>query len=101
MHTSYDHLWPACTWFLKIVSVQTFVCMCVYVCGFDILEEVAMMQLGATFQIPAFIKDMDQLPPLKLKTDNYKLANSRIHVERIIGATRQRFPILSSILPIQ
>ena len=66
--------------------------------GFDISEEVAMMQ--ATLQIPTFTKGMDQLPPTEI-VKTRKLANLRIHVERVIGATRQRFSILSSILLIQ
>lgn len=66
--------------------------------GFDITEEVAMMQ--ASLQIPAFTRGMDQLPPTEIEKTR-KLANLRIHVERVIGATRQRFSILSSVLPIQ
>ena len=52
--------------FLKLfLCRRLYVCM--RVCGFDISEEVAMMQ--ATFQIPAFIKDMDQmqLPPTEIE----------------------------------
>ena len=66
--------------------------------GFDISEEVAMMQ--ATLQIPAFTKGMDQLPPTEIEKTK-KLINLRIHVERVVGAPRQCFSILSSILPIQ
>ena len=43
---------------------------------------------------------MDQLPPTEIEKTR-KLANLWIHVERVIGATRQRFSILSSILLIQ
>ena len=47
-------------------------CVCVCVCVFDISEEVAMMQ--AMFQIPAFIKDIDQLSPTEI--ENWKLARN-------------------------
>ena len=30
-----------------------------------------------------------------------KIANVRIHIERVIGATRQRYSILMSTLPIE
>ena len=43
---------------------------------------------------------MDQLPPTEIEKTR-KLANLWNHVERVIRATRQRFSILSSILPIQ
>lgn len=40
------------------------------------------------------------MPPVEVEK-TCKLANVRIHVERVIGATRQRFSILMSTLPIQ
>ena len=66
--------------------------------GFDIEEDVAMMQ--ASLKIPAFTKGVSQLSPLNVEKTR-KLANLRIHVERVIGATRQRYSILMSTLPIQ
>ena len=66
--------------------------------GFDVGEVVAMAQ--ASLHMPAFTKGLDQLPPVEVEKTR-KLANVRIHVERVIGATRQRFSILMSILPIQ
>jgi len=66
--------------------------------GFDISEEVGLMQ--ASLEIPAFTKGLSQLSPVDVEKTR-KLANLRIHVERVIGATRQRFSILSSVLPIQ
>ena len=66
--------------------------------GFDIEEDVAMMQ--ASLKIPAFTKGVGQLSPLDVEKTR-KLANLRIHVERVIGATRQRYSILMSTLPIQ
>ena len=53
-----------------------------------------------SLEIPAFTKGMPQLSPVDVEKTR-KLANLRIHIERVIGATRQRFSILSSILPIQ
>ena len=61
--------------------------------GFDVADSVAM--LGATLDIPAFTRGCKQLPPSDVEATR-KLANVRIHVERIIGAVRQRFQILSA-----
>ena len=66
--------------------------------GFDVGGVVAMSQ--ASLHMPAFIKGLDQLPPVEVEKTR-KLVNVRIHVERVIGATRQRFSILMSTLPIQ
>ena len=66
--------------------------------GFDIAEDVALMK--ASLKVPAFTKGMSQLSPVDVEKTR-KLANLRIHIERVIGATRQRFSILSSTLPIQ
>ena len=66
--------------------------------GFDIEEEVAMFQ--ASLKIPAFTKGVSQLSSLEIEKTR-KLANLRIHVERVIGATRQCYSILMSTLPIQ
>ena len=66
--------------------------------GFDIAEDVGLMQ--ASLEIPAFTKGLPQLSPVDIEKTR-KLANLRIHIERVIGATRQRFSILSSTLPIQ
>ena len=66
--------------------------------GFDIEEDVAMFQ--ASLKFPAFTKGVSQLPPLEIEKTR-KVANLRIHVERVIGATRQCYSILMSTLPIQ
>ena len=49
--------------------------------GFDISEEVAVTQ--ASLQIPVFAIGMDQFPPTEIERTR-KLANLRIHVERVI-----------------
>ena len=67
-------------------------------CGFDIAEEVALMQ--ASLQIPAFTRGLSQLFPVDVEKTR-KLANLCLHIERVIGATRQHFSILPSTLPIQ
>ena len=66
--------------------------------GFDVNDTFALC--GATLDIPTFTKGHDQLPPEDVEATR-KLANVRIHVERIIGAVRQRFQILSAtgVLP--
>ena len=61
--------------------------------GFDIHDSVAVM--GATLDIPAFTKGRAQLSAIEIEKTR-KLANIRIHVERVIGAVRQRFTILSA-----
>jgi len=59
--------------------------------GFDIAESVGSMH--AKLHIPAFTKGKTQLSALEVE-ETQKIANVRIHVERVIGAVRQRFPIL-------
>ena len=61
--------------------------------GFNVEDSVALQ--GATLDIPAFTRGGDQLPPGDIEATR-KLANVRIHVERIIGAVRQRYQILSA-----
>ena len=56
--------------------------------------------LGATLDIPAFTRGCEQLPPSDVEATR-KLANVRIHVERIIGAVRQRFQVLSATGALQ
>ncbi len=65
--------------------------------GFDISDSVGMMQ--ARLNIPAFTKGKDQLSALEIE-ETRSIANVRIHVERVIGAVRQRYSILRGILPI-
>ena len=62
--------------------------------GFDISESVGMMQ--ARLHLPSFTKGKNQLTALETRT----IANVRIHVERVIGAVRQRYSILKGTLPI-
>ena len=59
--------------------------------GFDIAEEVALMQ--ASLHIPPFTKGLSQLSPVDVEKSR-KLANLRIHIEWVIGATRQRFSLI-------
>ena len=59
--------------------------------GFDIGEDVARMQ--ASLKIPAFTHGRDQLLPNDIE-ETCQLANVRIHFERVIGATRQRYSIV-------
>uniref|UniRef100_A0ABD2W148 DDE Tnp4 domain-containing protein n=1 Tax=Trichogramma kaykai TaxID=54128 RepID=A0ABD2W148_9HYME len=63
------------------------------------LIEDSLNSIGATLNIPAFTKGLNQLDPVDLeKTRN--IANVRIHVERVIGALKQKYKILSGTLPI-
>ena len=61
--------------------------------GFDIGDSVGLM--GATLDIPAFTRGRDQLTAGEIERTR-KIANVRIHVERIIGVIRQRYTILSA-----
>lgn len=66
--------------------------------GFDIAESVAIM--GANLLVPAYMKGKTQLSSDDvLKTR--KIANVRIHVERVIGVVRQKYKILKGSIPIQ
>ena len=61
--------------------------------GFDVADSVAIM--GASLDLPAFTKGHEQLCAGEIENTR-KIANVRIHVERVIGAVRQRFTILSA-----
>ncbi len=63
--------------------------------GFDISDSVAMMQ--ARLHIPAFTRG--ELSAMEIH-DTKTIANVRIHVERVIGNVRQKYPILQSTVPI-
>ena len=53
----------------------------------------------ASLHILAFTKGVSQLSPAEVESTR-KLANLCIHVEHVIGATRQHYSILLSTLPI-
>ena len=61
--------------------------------GFDIAESVGMMQ--AT--LPAFTKGKSQLSALEVE-ETRTISNVRIHVERVIGMVKQKYPILQSTI---
>ncbi|XP_060604759.1 uncharacterized protein LOC132757489 [Ruditapes philippinarum] len=65
--------------------------------GFDIQASIGSM--CAEVKIPAFTKGKSQLSPLDMATTR-KIANVRIHVERVIGLVRQKYTILNGTLPI-
>lgn len=65
--------------------------------GFDIRESVGLM--CAEVKMPAFMKGRKQLTMMDV-IDSRKIANVRIHVERVIGSIRQKYNILNSCLPI-
>lgn len=56
--------------------------------GFTLHEEVWFGQ--AELNIPAFTKDKNQLDPFDVKT-TYKIANVRIHVQRVIHILKHTF----------
>jgi hypothetical protein len=65
--------------------------------GFRIDDD--LLPMGCRVVMPAFTKGLDQLS-YEDCTSTRELANLRIHVERIIGMLRNKFPILASTLPI-
>ena len=66
--------------------------------GFTIEDIIALY--GARLDIPAFTKGKEQLDAISVE-ETRRLANVRIHVERVIGVVRQKYQILSGILPIE
>ena len=64
--------------------------------GFTVQEGVWFHQ--AELNIPAFTKGKNQLDPVDVEKTR-KIANVRIHVERVIGILRQKYTILQSTLP--
>ncbi|XP_035678171.1 uncharacterized protein LOC118416983 isoform X1 [Branchiostoma floridae] len=65
--------------------------------GFTIADSVAFQ--GAKLHIPAFTKGKKQLSASEVETTR-KIANVRIHVERVIGLVRRKYSVLQSTLPI-
>ncbi|XP_013406439.1 uncharacterized protein LOC106170924 [Lingula anatina] len=61
--------------------------------GFDIQDSVGSM--CARLYIPAFTRGKSQLGALDVEQTR-RIANSRIHVERVIGVVRQKYSILSA-----
>ena len=61
--------------------------------GFDVADSLALF--GATLDIPAFTRGQNQLSAEEVEVTR-KIANVRIHVERIIGSVWQRYQILSA-----
>lgn len=65
--------------------------------GFDISDSVGAY--CATLEIPAFTRGKTQLSGIQVEQTR-RIANVRIHVERVIGNIRKKFSILSDTLPI-
>ena len=63
--------------------------------GFTVHEEVWFRQ--AELNIPAFTKGKSQLDLVDVEKTR-KIANVRIHVERIIGILRKKYTILQTML---
>ena len=65
--------------------------------GFDVGDTVGLY--AANLQIPAFMKGEKQLSAFDVEATS-GLASVRIHVERVIGLTRQKYTMLGSTIPI-
>ena len=65
--------------------------------GFDIQESVGLF--CARIKIPAFTKGKKQLSGIEVEQTR-RIANVRIHVERVIGNIRKKYGILSATQPI-
>lgn len=66
--------------------------------GFNISESVGFY--CAELIIPAFTRGKTQLSPLDIHKTR-KIANLRIHVERVIGNIRQKYNILRDQIPVE
>ena len=66
--------------------------------GFPLEETLATR--GARFKVPAFMKDRNQLAGIETELTR-RIANVRIHVERVIGGLRGRFRILKGPISIK
>jgi len=66
--------------------------------GFNIAEVLSVM--NTSLLIPSFTRGLKQLAPKDIEKSR-KIANLRIHIERVIGVVRQKYNILSSTIPIQ
>ena len=64
--------------------------------GFTVHEQVWFHQ--AELNIPAFTRGKKQLEPVDVE-ETRKIANVRIHVERVIGILGQKYTILQALLP--
>lgn len=65
--------------------------------GFTIAESVGLC--SARLKMPAFTRGQAQLTPWQVEATR-KLANVRIHVERVIGLLRNKYMITKSIVPV-
>lgn len=65
--------------------------------GFDIADSVGAV--CAQLYIPAFTKGKSQLSALEVETTR-KIANVRIHVERVIGNLKQKYTFFDSTMPV-
>ena len=66
--------------------------------GFKISDDVAFYQ--ARLVIPDFTKGKKQLHPLEVENTR-KIANVRIHVERVIGLVVRKFRIFDGEIPLE
>ena len=65
--------------------------------GFDIQESVGLK--GAEVKSPSFTKRRAQMNAFEIESTR-NIAHVRIHVERVIGLVRNKYTILSGILPL-
>ncbi len=65
--------------------------------GFDVQESVGLK--GAEVKIPSFTKRRAQMNAFEIESTR-NIAHFRIHVERVIGLVRNKYTILSGILPL-
>ncbi|XP_064479223.1 uncharacterized protein LOC135392443 [Ornithodoros turicata] len=66
--------------------------------GFTIADSVGIHR--AKLELPAFTRGKAQLSPWEVENTR-RLANVRIHVERVIGLVRTKYSILKSTIPIE
>ena len=65
--------------------------------GFDIADSVG--SLSSALKIPAFTRVKSQLSGIEVEQTR-RIANVRIHIERVIGNIRKKYSLLSDTQPI-
>ncbi|XP_052802920.1 uncharacterized protein LOC128233081 [Mya arenaria] len=92
--TSDKHLTENCGFLFKIMPGD----LVLADRGFDIGASVGSH--AGHVHIPAFTRGQNQLSAADIETTR-KLANVRIHVERVIGLVRQKYTFLIGVIPIR
>ena len=81
------------------MSMAKFLPIMLALCSMRLYTHYAQNYAGIIDAGLAFTKGKNQLSALEIE-ETRTIANVRIHVERVIGNVRQKYPILQNTLPI-